>query len=88
VRGDKEDAFRECGIPYSDLDAVFAYLEESVPVSVGRFGEDSRSLRAPPHCATGSVQHFRGAAWFNLADVKAYLPASTWQSKKVLSIEA
>jgi tetratricopeptide (TPR) repeat protein len=31
----KEDAFRECGIPYSHLDEVFAFLEEPVSVNVG-----------------------------------------------------
>jgi hypothetical protein len=39
----KEDAFRECGIPYSHLDAVFAFLEEPVSVSVGSLNENELS---------------------------------------------
>jgi tetratricopeptide (TPR) repeat protein len=39
----KEDAFRECGIPYSHLDEVFAFLEEPVSVSVGSLNETELS---------------------------------------------
>ena len=45
----KEDAFRECDIPYSHLDEVFAFLEEPVSVSVGFAERDGscRSTRRP-----------------------------------------
>ncbi|HXZ24565.1 MAG TPA: tetratricopeptide repeat protein, partial [Methanomassiliicoccales archaeon] len=35
----KEDAFRECGIPYSSLDEVFEYLEQPEPVDVNALSE-------------------------------------------------
>ena len=35
----KEDAFRECGIPYSHLDDVFAFLEEPVSMSVASLND-------------------------------------------------
>jgi hypothetical protein len=35
----KEDAFRECSIPYSHLDEVFAFLEEQASVNVASMSE-------------------------------------------------
>jgi hypothetical protein len=85
----KEDAFRECDVPYSHLDEVFAFLEEReiinldalTPKEMEEFEDASRTVLLAAYRSPGVAEH-----GLRLPDVMANLHgADVIAAKKVLA---